>query len=62
MGCNVTSLLGLNLAGGCDLAMLHLDHNLLSISGAGAEAGVLGCDVQGARERQLQPTCVLCYD
>ncbi len=41
--------------------MLHLDHNLLSISGAGTEAGVLGCNVQGARERQLQLKTPQCY-
>jgi len=41
--------------------MLHLDNNLLSISGAGTEAGVLGCDVQGARERQLQLKTPQCW-
>ena len=50
----LTSLLGLNLVGGRDTVVLQLHHNLLSISGARTEACVLGSDVQGTRERQLQ--------
>lgn len=50
----LTSLLGLNLVGGRDIAVLQLHYNLLSISGARTEACVLGSDIQGTRERQLQ--------
>lgn len=50
----LTSLLGLNFVGGRDIAVLQLHHNLLSVSGARTEASVLGSDVQGTRERQLQ--------
>lgn len=44
----LTSLLGLGLVGCGDIPVLQLHHNLLSISGARTEAGVLGSDVQGA--------------
>lgn len=42
--------------------MFHLHDNLLPVSGAGAEAGVLCGDVQGTRKGQLQqtPTAFAC--